>query len=167
MGYDNGGVRMEVTRRGILSGTIATAATVLLLGAVFAIPAVADPESAREQVWAAEIAFAQTMRERNLEAFGNFIADEAVFFAGTTVLRGRSKVIEGWAQYFNGPEAPFSWEPDQVEVLESGSLALSTGPVRDPTGKVVARFNSVWRLESPNGWKVVFDKGSPASPGPP
>lgn len=145
----------------------ATAATVSLLGAVFAMPAVAEPESSREQVWAAEIAFAQTMRERNIEGFGDFIADEAVFFAGTTVLRGRSKVIEGWAQYFNGPEAPFSWEPDQVEVLESGSLAFSTGPVRDPTGKVVARFNSVWRLESPNGWKIVFDKGSPASPGPP
>ena len=145
----------------------AMAATASILGAFFAMPTVAEPESAREQVWAAENAFAQTMRERNLEAFGDFIADEAVFFAGTTVLRGRSKVIEGWAQYFNGPEAPFSWEPDQVEVLESGSLALSTGPVRDPAGKVVARFNSIWRLESPNFWKVVFDKGSPASPGPP
>ena len=131
------------------------------------MPVIAEPESAREQVWAAENAFAQTMRERNLQAFGDFIADEAVFFDGTTVLRGRSKVIEGWTRYFNGPEAPFSWEPDQVEVLESGSLALSTGPVRDPTGKVVARFNTIWRLESPNSWKVVFDKGSPASPGPP
>ena len=144
-----------------------TVVTAALLGAFFAMPAVSEPETALEQVWAAEIAFAQTMRERNLEAFGKFIADEAVFFAGTIVLRGRSKVMEEWAQYFNGPEAPFSWEPDQVEVLESGSLALSTGPVRDPTGKVIARFNTVWRLESPNGWKVVFDKGSPASPGPP
>ena len=107
------------------------------------------------------------MGERNLEAFGDFISDEAIFFAEMTVLRGRTKVIEGWAQYFVGQEAPFSWEPDQVEVLESGSLALSTGPVRDPTGKIVARFNSIWRLESPNGWKVIFDKGSPASPGPP
>jgi len=151
----------------IMYRILATAAAVSLIGAVFAMPAVAEPETAREQVWAAENAFAQTMRERNLEAFSDFIADEAVFFAGTTVLRGRSKVIEGWAQYFNGMEAPFSWEPDQVEVLESGSLALSTGPVRDPTGKVVARFNSIWRFEAPNGWKVVFDKGSPASPGPP
>lgn len=137
-----------------------------MIGAVCAMPAAAEPDSVRDQVWAAEKAFAQTMRERNFKGFGDFIAEEAVFFAGTEVLRGRSKVIEGWAAYFDGPLAPFSWEPDQVEVLESGSLALSTGPVFDPAGKVVARFNSVWRFEPGKGWQVVFDKGSPASPGP-
>ena len=50
--------------------------------------------------------------------------------------------------------------------LESGGLAWSTGPVRDPTGKIVARFNSIWRLEPSGQWRVVFDKGSPPSPGP-
>ena len=79
---------------------------------------------------------------------------------------GKRKVVEGWAGFFDGPQAPFSWEPDQVEVLESGTLALSTGPVRDPTGKIVARFNSIWRLEPSGRWRVVFDKGSPASQGP-
>jgi len=43
----------------------------------------------------------------------------------------------------------------------SVTLALSTGLVRDPSGKTVARFNSIWRLEAPNRWRVVFDKGSP------
>jgi ketosteroid isomerase-like protein len=123
-------------------------------------------ESARDQVWAAELAFAATMADRDLSRFSEFVAEEAVFFAGTTALRGKSKVVESWAQYFAGPDAPFSWEPDQVEVLESGSLALSTGPVRDPTGKVVARFNTIWRLEASGQWRVVFDKGSPPSPGP-
>ena len=99
-------------------------------------------------------------------AFSEFVAEEAVFFAGTTALRGRSKVVEGWAGYVAGPDAPFSWEPDQVEGLESGGLAWSTGPVRDPTGKIVARFNSIWRLEPSGQWRVVFDKGSPPSPGP-
>jgi hypothetical protein len=75
-------------------------------------------------------------------------------------------VIAGWAPYFVGAQAPFSWKPDQVEVLASGTLALSTGPVRDPSGQVIARFNSIWRLEAPNRWRVVFDKGSPPSPGP-
>ena len=128
--------------------------------------ATAAPDSAREQVWAAEVAFARTMADRNPQAFAEFIADEAVFFAGTTPLRGKAKVTEGWAGFFTAKEAPFSWAPDQVEVLDSGTLAISTGPVRDPTGKVVARFNSIWRLEAPNRWKVVFDKGSPPSPGP-
>jgi hypothetical protein len=48
--------------------------------------------------------------------------------------------------------------------LYSGTLALSTGFVRDPDGKVTGRFNSIWRLEGPRMWRVVFDKGSPVVP---
>jgi ketosteroid isomerase-like protein len=129
-------------------------------------PAFAASDSARDQVWAAEVAFARTMADRNAQSFAEFIADEAVFFSGTTALHGKAKVVEGWAGYFTDKEAPFSWAPDQVEVLASGTLALSTGLVRDPTGKTVARFNSIWRLEGPNRWRVVFDKGSPPTPGP-
>jgi len=126
----------------------------------------AASDSAHDQVWAAETAFARSMAERNVQAFAEFIADEAVFFAGTTALRGKAKVVEGWAGFFADKEAPFSWAPDQVEVLASGTLALSTGLVRDPAGKMVARFNSIWRLEGANRWRVVFDKGSPPTPGP-
>lgn len=61
------------------------------------------------------------------------------------MLRGRAAVLEGWKAFFDGPAAPFSWEPDQVEVLDSGQLALSTGPVRNPRGGVTARFNSIWQ----------------------
>jgi len=123
-------------------------------------------ETAKEQVLASETAFARTMAERNLKGFAEFLSEEAVFFDGTSVLRGKNRVIEAWSELFSGSEAPFSWEPDQIEVLESGTLALSTGPVRNAGGKIVARFNTVWRLESPNRWLVVFDKGSPPSPGP-
>ena len=35
--------------------------------------------------------------------------------------------------------------------------------LRNPAGKVIARFNSVWRLEAPGTWRVIFDKGSPPS----
>lgn len=148
------------------SNRIAAIAFVAALFASSSMSAPASSQSARDQVWAAELAFARTMADRNLSRFSEFVAEEAVFFAGTTVLRGRTKVVEGWAEFFAGPEAPFSWEPDQVEVLESGNLALSTGPVRDPTGKIVGRFNSIWRLEPSGQWRVVFDKGSPPSPGP-
>lgn len=138
-----------------------------MLGLISAGLAASDaPQPPRDQVWAAQVAFARTMAERDVRGFGEFIADEALFFSGTTVLRGKSNVIEGWSSYFTGPQAPFSWEPDQVEVLESGTLAISTGLVRDPTGKPIARFNSIWRLESPNQWRVVIDKGGPPSPGP-
>lgn len=122
-----------------------------------------DLASIREQVFAAERAFAKSMADRRLEDFARFVSEEGVFFSGPggKALRGRAAVTAGWARHFNAPVAPFSWEPDEVEPLESGGLAHSSGPVRDPSGKVVARFNSIWRLEAPGVWRVIFDKGSP------
>jgi hypothetical protein len=69
-------------------------------------------------------------------------------------------VIEGWTRFYAKPAAPFSWEPAQVEVLESGTLALSTGPVHDPQGKLIGCFSSIWRQEAPERWRIVFDRGS-------
>ncbi|HEY1076957.1 MAG TPA: nuclear transport factor 2 family protein [Fontimonas sp.] len=134
-----------------------------LLAALSISPVLAAPPTAQEQVLAAERAFAQSMADRDLQAFSTFVADEAVFFGSSDVLRGKPAVIERWSAFFEGPTAPFSWAPDQVEVLASGTLAHSAGPVRDAQGKLVSRFNSVWRLEAPGVWRVIFDKGSPLS----
>ncbi len=138
-------------------------ATVLLtvLAACASVPTVSGTEAAKAQLIATERAFARTMAERDVKAFAAFISEEAVFFSGPTPRRGKAHVVEWWGRYFAGPSAPFSWEPDEVEILESGSLAITSGPVRDPDGKLVGRFTSVWRLESPDTWRIVFDKGSP------
>lgn len=115
----------------------------------------------KQQVTETERAFAASMKARDFEAFTRYLSDDAVFFGGRgEVLRGKAEVAKAWKGMYIKPEAPFSWEPDQVEVLDSGTLALSSGPVRDPQGKVIARFNSVWRLEAPGKWRIVFDKGT-------
>jgi ketosteroid isomerase-like protein len=111
-------------------------------------------------VRAAEIAFARTMADRDFEAFLGFIAEEAVFFAGNRPLRGRAEIGAAWRPFFDGEEAPFSWTPDVVQVLESGGMALSSGPVTAASGEAAGRFNSVWRLEPDGHWRVIFDKGS-------
>jgi len=114
-----------------------------------------------QQVRSAEIAFAQSMADRNLNSFSTFLADEAIFFDGPNVLRGKEAITTGWSIYFETEKAPFSWKPEMVEVLESGLLALSTGPVISPDGIHIGTFNSIWRLENDGNWKVVFDKGCP------
>ncbi|WP_233151761.1 DUF4440 domain-containing protein [Pelomonas sp. KK5] len=128
---------------------------------ILALSASVQAASPQDDVFAAERAFAASMARRDLKAFGESVSDEAVFFGGKAPLRGRAAVLQGWAGYFEGARAPFSWEPDAVEVLASGSLALSTGLVRDPDGRPIARFNSIWRLEGPGRWRIVFDKGQP------
>lgn len=115
--------------------------------------------NARDEVFAAERAFAQAMADRDHEAFASFISEEAIFFGGDEPLRGKQQVVEGWAAFFEAAEAPFAWEPQTVEVLESGTLALSSGPVRNMAGDLVARFTSIWRRDSDGAWRVVFDKG--------
>jgi ketosteroid isomerase-like protein len=114
--------------------------------------------AADEQVTTTERAFAKTMADRDFKAFLTFLSPEAIFFSGTTVERGPAEIATVWSPFFNGSRAPFSWRPDHVEVTSDGKLALSTGPVLQE-GRVVGRFSSVWRLESPNTWRIVFDKG--------
>jgi ketosteroid isomerase-like protein len=118
-------------------------------------------ETLAAQVREAERAFAKTMADRDHGAFVSFLADEAVFLGPKTTLRGKTAVAEGWKRFYEGVQSPFSWEPDRVEVVDSGTLAVSTGPVRDPQGKRVGTFNSVWRREPGGGWKVVLDNGCP------
>jgi ketosteroid isomerase-like protein len=131
-------------------------------------PALAQPADlspkARE-VWQVELAFAKTMADRDHLAFATFVSEEGIFIGATRVLRGRAQVAEGWRPYYDGPKAPFSWEPDQVVVLDSGTLALSTGPVYDPDGTRIGTFTSTWRLEPDGKWRVVLDKGCPPCPG--
>jgi ketosteroid isomerase-like protein len=104
------------------------------------LPAQAAPslDELRAQVEASERAFARSMAQRDHAAFTALLSEQAVFYAPNRVLRGKAEVAAAWKAFFEGP-------------------------VRDPAGKLVARFNSVWRQEAPGVWRVVFDKGSPPS----
>ncbi len=147
------------------AGRRATAAALLVMS-VAALAQGGTPQTWQAEVFAAERAFAQSMADRDFSAFGRHVAPDTLFFGSSKVHRGREAVLAAWKPLFDGPAAPFSWQPDQVEVLQSGQLALSTGPVRDPQGQVIARFNSIW-MRMPDGrWLVVFDKGSPPDPAP-
>ncbi len=112
-----------------------------------------------EQVRGTETAFAKTMADRDAAAFASFLSEEAVFFGPKLVSRGKAAVAEQWKRYFASPDAPFSWKPEEVEVLDSGTLAMTSGPVFDPAGKRIGTFNSVWRREGDGTWKIVLDKG--------
>jgi ketosteroid isomerase-like protein len=125
-------------------------------------PAAESREELVRQVRQAETGFASTMADRDYKRFSSFIAEEAIFFGQRGTYRGKAAVIQAWKQYFDGTQAPFSWEPAVVEVLDSGKLALTSGPVRNPQGNETGTFTSIWRREADGSWKVIFDKGCPA-----
>ena len=99
------------------------------------------------------------MADRDHRAFMSFLSEEAVFLNGGKPLRGKSAVADYWKRFYTGAKAPFSWKPDRVQVLDSGGLGYSTGPVHDDEGKQFARFYSTWRRESDGAWRIVFDDG--------
>lgn len=110
------------------------------------------------EVTAAEIAFAKTMADRDYTGFLTYVAEDAVFIGSKNALRGRAAVGEAWKNLYIGP-APFSWKPELVEVNGAGTLALSTGPVAMPDGRVLSRYQSTWRRDTDGHWRVVFDNG--------
>ena len=119
-----------------------------------------DNAQLQQQVINTELGFAKTMANRDFKAFATFVSDEAIFFAGDRQLHGKQEVLGWWKDFFTKPEAPFSWEPKTVEVLPSGKLALSTGPVHNAEGKLIGEFSSIWRQDAAGTWHIIFDKGN-------
>lgn len=131
------------------------------LAPVAPVKPAASSAELRQQVIDAERAFARTMADRDHAAFAGFIADDTIFYSPKAV-RGKAAVVAAWKRFYDTPAAPFSWEPEEVEVLDSGVLAISSGPVKNAKGELIATFTSIWRREANGQWRVIFDKGNNA-----
>lgn len=141
----------------------------LLVGVVLAVfnPARASGQSTAEELRNslrdAEAAFARAFAERDLEKFLSFIDEDAMFLGSQASQRGKAAVREVWAAYFEADRAPFSWAPERYEVNPSGTMGMTTGPVRGPEGQWVTSFMSVWKLQEDGTWRIIFD-GAPRCP---
>lgn len=131
--------------------------------------AVADVTS---DVRCREIAFSQSVENKDIEAFKSFL-DEDARFVGRSVVSGRDAITDAWKVFFTDDGPDIKWRPQFVEVLEDGTLALTRGPYRmigeDADGNSVEQwgtFNSVWRMSSNGKWRVVFDAGDVAASPP-
>jgi ketosteroid isomerase-like protein len=114
----------------------------------------------QKEVIGTERAFAKTMADRDFAGFLSFVSAEAVFMQRDNALRGRDQIAAVWKPWYDAKQVPFSWEPERVEVLNSGTLAISMGPVRDEKGKKIATFSSIWRRDAPGKWHIIFDQGN-------
>jgi len=138
---------------------IASILALTLTTAVFA-----DPVT---EVKNAEVAFAKAFADRDQAKFFAMVANDATFLGGLGTLRGKAAIVERWSRFFTGPEAPFEWGPERVEVTADGKLGLSTGPIYDPKGNHLGDYSSIWKRQSDGSWKVIFDGpgSAPASVG--
>jgi len=148
---------MTTRRQALLAATLPSAA-----GATTTQPGwpSADEIARRvDEARATETAFAAAFAARDVAAFRRFLAPDTIWM-GQAPLHGPDAVMAAWTGLLTQPKPPFSWSPDLVLVLPSGDLARTTGPVLDPDGKPVGRFQSTWRRKPAGGWEIVFDFGS-------
>lgn len=151
---------------------LASIAAGVLLRVAVADPGINDGVLV-EDVRCVEIAFAESVANRDVDAFRDLLHPDARF-VGAGVARGRDEILAAWAPFFERDRPLLSWRPEVVEVLESGNLALSRGPYRlqrhDADGKVSEEwgtYNSVWQKQRDGSWQIVFDAGSPRPEPPP
>lgn len=148
-------------RRHLLIG--AAALPLAVEAAPAAWPDAAEIARRTESLRATESAFAATLAARDIAAFRAFLAADTVWMGKAGPLHGPDAVLKAWGPFFEGPKPPFAWGPDLALVLPSGDLGRTSGPVTDPDGKVVARFQSTWRRKADGGWEIVFDFGTSAT----
>lgn len=149
---------MTSRRLALFAGVGAAGAAVGTAGCT-ALRPTASRSELLSQVRQSEENFAATMARRDVAAFAEFIAEDAVFINGGNPLRGKAAIVEYWTQYFAPHEVPFSWRPELVEIASSGTLGYTEGPVLSPSGAVFAKFFTTWQLSPSGRWQVVFDNG--------
>ena len=136
------------------------AITFTVILTLVALTASADPA---DEVRAAETAFAKAFADRDQAKFFSMVADDATFIGRTTQV-GKSEVIKTWSNFFKDSTPPFSWGPEKVHVNAAGDLGISIGPVKDPQGKHVSNYSSIWQKQADGTWKVIFDGPGSALP---
>lgn len=160
------------TRWTRIRGTLLTSAALGMVALAAQTPPPDDPHaSAREQVRAAEVAFAASLAAKDRVTFAGMIAEDAVFLDGGGSSRGRAAIVAGWEPLFAADAPEFRWHPEIVEISAEGALGLTRGPwtmkgVR-PDGTRFDRkgvFTSIWKRQPDGSWLVTFDAGCPPCP---
>lgn len=141
---------------------LAAAALALLLARPSRAESKPTDDELRASLRAAEEGFAKAFADRDREKFFAYVDDDAMFLSGN--LRGKKAVEEDWSKFFESEEAPLSWGPTRYEINPSGTMGMTTGPVRSPDGTWVGSFMSVWRAQPDGTWRVIFDGGPDCPP---
>ena len=105
----------------------------------------------KQQVTDTERAFAATMKARDHAALRQFpVGRGDLLRRRKQSLAGKeTRVVEVEALLRQAGRAVFVGAGHRSRCWRRATLAISSGPVYDPAGKLISRFNSIWRLEAP------------------
>jgi ketosteroid isomerase-like protein len=143
----------------------------LIGGTLIACGGGVEREDTVAAVRQADIDFDRAVSEKDIEAFADLLAEDAVFF-GTAMVEGRDAVVESWGPYFeDDPGITLRWNPAMVDVSDCGDLGYTRGPyrlsVRGEEGGVQrlgGTYVTIWKKSEDGRWRAVLDIGTPPQP---
>lgn len=136
----------------------------LLLGAFLGLAPTVSSSTARDDVRAADAAFAARAAEVGQQAaFIEYLAADAILF--------RPEAVPGqeWLATHEPAPGRLSWRPSAAASACTGRLGITSGPwsySNDEGGQAVeGHYLSIWRLGDDAQWRVVLDHGIDHAPG--
>jgi ketosteroid isomerase-like protein len=120
-----------------------------------------------EQIVNMERSFAAMAENTSVqEAFVHYFSDSVVISRAGNIVNG----MEIWRQ--RKPDSTsLTWYPVFADAAQSGDFGYTTGPWQFRSNKELMQpqatgyYNSVWKKEKNDSWKVVVDIGGPHPPG--
>jgi ketosteroid isomerase-like protein len=123
-------------------------------------------EKSKSEILQTEKAFAEMADKQGIrEAFLYYAADDAVLMRNNKLIIGKEVIGESLPDTTNRKlEVKLTWEPDFVDVANSGDLGYTYGryiySVTDSLG-VIQRdtgiFHTVWKRQEDGRWRFVWD----------
>jgi uncharacterized protein (TIGR02246 family) len=128
-----------------------------------------DIKSEGEKLMQTSREWSQIVSTADVEKTLSYWADDAVVMsAGQPILKGKKEIRKMVEESFKTPGFKISWEPQSVEVSQSGDMAYliekETMSMNDSTGKTITLHSkgvTVWRKQTDGSWKNVADVSTP------
>lgn len=128
-----------------------------------------DTKAEGEKIMQLSKEWAQTASSGDIEKTLSFWAEDAILMSsGQPQLNGKKEIRQMVEESFKIPGFRISWQPQSVQVSESGDMAYllenSQVSFTDSTGKSITQNNkavSIWRKQNDGSWKNVVDISTP------
>jgi ketosteroid isomerase-like protein len=122
-----------------------------------------SPDAARDELMAADRAFAQATAERGTDGWVEYFAPGGRMLGGSRIITGTDSIRAVMTPAFADTSFSLTWEPRFAEASEDADLGYTVGRYESRrAGDVVGRgwYLTVWRRQSDGSWKAEMDIGS-------
>ena len=128
-----------------------------------------DQKAEGDRVMQLSREWSQAASTGDVEKIVNYWEDDAIVMStGQASYKGKQAIRKMVEDSYNIPGFSISWQPQSVEVAESGDMAylIENAQVSftDSTGKAITQYNkgvTIWRKQGDGSWKNVVDFSTP------